>query len=754
MSDNDLKQAILRLTELIANQQQQIRDLQQVNANQVGSEKIIESLSTGIDEFRYDPDGGLFFESWYARYDDVFKEDGKHLDDKAKVRLLLRKIGTQFHERYVNSVLPNHPRDLVFKETVKKLKKLLGRQKSLFIGRYQCLQYIKNDADDFSSYKHCEAFQIEKLSSDQFKTIRFVCGLQSPCDSDIRTRLIGKLEAEETASPADGATLKLENLVEECNRIINRKQDTKMIEKGCKDRSIVDAISRHSTSRKEKLPKTPCWFCGDLQYVKECPYQSHTCVNCKRKGHKEGYCSSSEKTSAKKRINLTKNRKYAKIEINGSTAILQLDCASDITIISKQTWIAVGKPVINSTEVIPGSASGDSIDILGEFNAEITVQDVRKEGRIFVTTNPDLNVLGIETIDQFDLWSVPFNSLVNTIQHNSNETMQSLQLKFPEVFQTSLGCCTGNALLEAKFSSCVEYNRLPPGVKSAPGAFQRPFIDSMVAGIPGGKPYLDDILIAGKIQQDHDRSLNAVIHRIHPAKPNAISEMPPPMNVSQLRSYLGAINYYGRFVGQMKELRAPLDRLLKKDAPWKRTTDCQKSFDRFKTHFDPNKKIIVAGDASRNGLGTVILHRFSNGSVKAGAQQERHSRLHRQSSSALGANDAAVSDIQFISAASFEHGDGLSRLMSCHSKPDEEYVNAALQTESDVKAILAYSTSNLPVTSDMISKGTQDDLVLPEVINYIRNGWPNTSISWTITQHPDALVARTDGRMDETLLDK
>ncbi|XP_065089799.1 uncharacterized protein K02A2.6-like [Ochlerotatus camptorhynchus] len=150
-----------------------------------------------------------------------------------------------------------------------------------------------------------------------------------------------------------------------------------------------------------------------------------------------------------------------------------------------------------------------------------------------------------------------------------------------------------------------QYNRLPPGFKSAPGAFQK-IIDSMVAGIPGVKPYLDDLLIAGKTQQDHDRRLNAVLHRIReygfhlrfekcrvslpqikflghiidkdglrpdPAKTNAISEMPPPMNVSQLRSYLGAIKYYGRFVGQMKELQAPLDRLLKKDAPWKWTAE-------------------------------------------------------------------------------------------------------------------------------------------------------------------------------------
>lgn len=142
MSNEDLKQAILRLTDLIANQQQQIAALQEGNPNQVGSEKIIESLSTGIDEFRYDPDSGIFFDSLYARYEDVFKEDGMQLDDKAKVRLLLRKIGTQFHERYVNRVLPSHPRDFDFEDTVEKLKKLFGCQKSLFNARYQCLQYV------------------------------------------------------------------------------------------------------------------------------------------------------------------------------------------------------------------------------------------------------------------------------------------------------------------------------------------------------------------------------------------------------------------------------------------------------------------------------------------------------------------------------------------------------------------------------------------------------------------------------------
>ncbi|XP_055633709.1 uncharacterized protein K02A2.6-like [Toxorhynchites rutilus septentrionalis] len=428
MSDQDFRNAILRLTELVASQQEQIQLLNRTGqANQPGSEKIIESLATGIEDFYYDPDGGVFFNAWFARYEDIFKVDGKNLDDPAKVRLLLRKIGTKFHERYVNSILPKYPRDFGLDDTVKNLKKLFGRQTSLFNDRYRCLQYVKNEADDFSN---------------------------------IRTRLIGKLEAEEHVPPADGTKLTLENLVEECHRFNNLKQDTKMVEKPVPEKSVVNVVS--TKPAKKKQPKSPCWFCGDLHFVKECPYQDHSCSKCKRKGHKEGYCSSveSKPKSAKKfekpkskeyvkskgisvkRIDLQGKRKYVTVGINGNDSVLQFDCASDITIISTQTWKAIGKPAISETEITAISASGNKIDMTGEFLAELTIQSVTKAGIVYVSSSSDLDVLGIETIDLFDLWSNPFSSLVNVIHHNPEDTEQKLRTKFPEVFQSTLDRCT------------------------------------------------------------------------------------------------------------------------------------------------------------------------------------------------------------------------------------------------------------------------------------------------------------------------
>ncbi|KAK6761469.1 hypothetical protein RB195_022512 [Necator americanus] len=79
--------------------------------------------------------------------------------------------------------------------------------------------------------------------------------------------------------------------------------------------------------------------------------------------------------------------------------------------------------------------------------------------------------------------------------------------------------------------------------------------------------------------------------------------MPVPKNVAEVRSLLGMINYYGSFVAEMRQLRAPLDALLKKNVTFKWNEECEAAFNRAKkvlasdlllTHFDPCLDIIVA----------------------------------------------------------------------------------------------------------------------------------------------------------------
>ncbi len=80
-------------------------------------------------------------------------------------------------------------------------------------------------------------------------------------------------------------------------------------------------------------------------------------------------------------------------------------------------------------------------------------------------------------------------------------------------------------------------------------------------------------------------------------KLDAIVKAPAPENVQQLRSFLGLISYYGKFIPNAATILHPLNRLLCKDAKWKWTQECHKSFELSKekltsssvlTHYDPS----------------------------------------------------------------------------------------------------------------------------------------------------------------------
>ncbi|PIO76779.1 reverse transcriptase, partial [Teladorsagia circumcincta] len=185
-------------------------------------------------------------------------------------------------------------------------------------------------------------------------------------------------------------------------------------------------------------------------------------------------------------------------------------------------------------------------------------------------------------------------------------------------------------------------NRLPFGVKAAPAIFQQQ-MDTLTAGLDGTAAYLDDIIVTGKTTDEHNARLEAVFRRIQdfgfhlrlekcsllrteirylgfiinadgrrpdPAKIEAIHRMPVSKDVSQLRAFLGLVNFYGTFVRELHNLRAPLDALTKKDVAYTWSPACQSCFERIKktlksdlllAHYDPTLPLIVAADASNYG---------------------------------------------------------------------------------------------------------------------------------------------------------
>ena len=107
-----------------------------------------------------------------------------------------------------------------------------------------------------------------------------------------------------------------------------------------------------------------------------------------------------------------------------------------------------------------------------------------------------------------------------------------------------------------------------------------------------------------------------------PLKINAILDCAKPENVTQLRSFLGLVNYYHKFIPNMSSLIAPLRRLLESNVKWEWSKECEKSFSDLKaciaseqvlTHYDPALPLKLACDASPYGLGAVLSHVLPDG---------------------------------------------------------------------------------------------------------------------------------------------
>ena len=106
-------------------------------------------------------------------------------------------------------------------------------------------------------------------------------------------------------------------------------------------------------------------------------------------------------------------------------------------------------------------------------------------------------------------------------------------------------------------------------------------------------------------------------------KIKAITSVPPPADASKLRSFLGMVNHYGKFVKNLTDLSAPLNKLLRKEEPWSWTNECQTSFLKVKNaltstdvlaHYDPKLPLGLACDTSSVGVGAVLFHKYSDGS--------------------------------------------------------------------------------------------------------------------------------------------
>jgi hypothetical protein len=161
--------------------------------------------------------------------------------------------------------------------------------------------------------------------------------------------------------------------------------------------------------------------------------------------------------------------------------------------------------------------------------------------------------------------------------------------------------------------------------------------------------FIDDVLINSKSEKEHAKHLRVVLqglrdHKLYakfskcefwfksvkflghtishdgisvdPSKVQEVMEWKPPKSVHQIRSFLGLVGYYRRFIPDFSRIAKPMTELLKKGVKFVRSEACEKAFHTLRQHLtsasvlvqlDNSKPFEVFCDASGTGLGCVLM---------------------------------------------------------------------------------------------------------------------------------------------------
>ncbi|GFU08455.1 retrovirus-related Pol polyprotein from transposon 17.6 [Nephila pilipes] len=215
---------------------------------------------------------------------------------------------------------------------------------------------------------------------------------------------------------------------------------------------------------------------------------------------------------------------------------------------------------------------------------------------------------------------------------------------------------------------------LPFGLNSAPEEFQKA-MDEIYEEDEDINPYFDDIALGSSTVEEHCRLLSQTLLKARkanlkfnelktqlsqtsvnylghvlsdegikpdPKKIKAIEQFATPNCKEDLQRFLGMVTYLAKFTPHLSNLTHNLRQLLKKDSMWIWDANTERDFELIKQaimksaclkYFDKNKEVTVSVDASKNGLGAVLLQEsqpVAYGSASLTQTQQRYDQIEKE----------------------------------------------------------------------------------------------------------------------------
>ncbi|UYV61734.1 K02A2.6-like [Cordylochernes scorpioides] len=237
-------------------------------------------------------------------------------------------------------------------------------------------------------------------------------------------------------------------------------------------------------------------------------------------------------------------------------------------------------------------------------------------------------------------------TMLGNLGGNKNFTKLDLSSAYHQI---EMDEASKNLLVVSTHRGLYRYNRLPFGISPASAIFQR-CMDSLFHDVPNTVIYLDDIFIGSKDEQEHYRILKMIFDKLKELnftlnkekclflkkdicflghiinedgvrpdskKLEALERCKKPFDKTSLKSFLGMLSFYSKYIPNMSTLAGPLYQLLKKDNRWKWSNQCEKAFLNLKLtllnsqaliHYSMKLPLTSTCDASAYGISGVLCH--------------------------------------------------------------------------------------------------------------------------------------------------